>query len=125
MLINLSKYPLELWNKKQRKKTEQQFGQVVDLNLPPILKEYDLNQVIELVDQYVEKCLAILSKSYSCSKNNSKISTEDAIHVIGEMTFVYQFVKKMSEQGVMCLAATSDMNINEYVPFRPYTTDLF
>lgn len=125
MLINLSNNSFSEWPIKQKLTAEQQFGQIIDLPFPPVLKEFDLDQVIKLVEQYVEKCLVLINKNDSYSKCNSTKASRNAIHIMGEMTFVYQFVKKMSEQGILCLASTSDMNNNEHVSFRPYTTDLF
>ena len=62
--------------------------------------------------------------------------SKNAVHVMGEMTFVYQFVQKISEQGVECLAATSrrivveenngtKVSRFEFVRFRAYTEELY
>lgn len=133
MLINLSNHPLASWSEKQKQAAEQQFGQIIDLSFPSVPTEADLAQVMQLVGEYVQKCNDIINKS---AETDSMKPSKDAIHVMGEMTFVYQFVQKMSELGVLCVASTtrriaidnpdgSKLSNFEFVRFRPYTMELF
>ena len=128
MLINLSNHPLARWSEKQRQTAEHQFGKIMDLPFPAIPTQADLEDVVRLVEKYIEKCTNILN-------NHGKLKSS-AIHIMGEMTFVYQFVQKMSEQGVSCVASTSErvaveqldgtkLSRFEFVQFRPYTVELF
>ena len=123
MLINLSNHPPSKWSKKQRQAAEGQFGKIVDLPFPVVPTEADLDQVIQLVEEKVEACMKILIEKRQISKDES--SNQDAIHIMGEMTFVYQFVNKMSEQGILCVASIEKEESKEFVQFRQYTNELF
>lgn len=123
MLINLSNHPLSKWSDKQRQAAEQQFGKIVDLLFPVVPTDADLDQVIQLVEEYVEKCMQIFSALKKLS--NQESSNKNAIHIMGEMNFVYQFVDKMSEQGILCVASTLKEETKEFVQFRSYTNELF
>ena len=134
MLINLSNHPLSKWSEKQRQVAEGQFSKIVDLPFPVIPTDAGLDQVIQLVEEKVEACMKILIEKKQ--KSNEEKSSHDAVHIMGEMTFVYQFVNKMSEQGIMCVASTTEriaeeklngtkLSRFEFVQFRPYTNELF
>lgn len=123
MLINLSNHPYkEEWQPKQIEIAERLFGEIVDLSFPQIEPHLDIAQVKEIAEKYVVDCLRILENSSSTRKN--------AIHVMGEMTFVYQFVKLMHEKGVLCLASTTTREVQyiegkqtrdfKFVQFRPF-----
>ncbi|MFZ5518640.1 MAG: CRISPR-associated protein [Candidatus Zhuqueibacterota bacterium] len=127
MLINLSNHPSAKWDKKQKDEAEKQFGEIIDEKFPQILPEASYDDILELVDKYTEKCSELVKQ-----KGHNK----NAVHVMGEMTFVFQFVKKMAEEGMLCIASTTDRKTEEYedgsmkkefkfIQFRPYTTDLF
>jgi len=134
MLINLSNHPLPKWSENQRQAAEQQFGRIVDLPFPVVPTDAGLEQVVQLVEAHVEKCLQIISENDQSA--GAEKGNKNAIHIMGEMTFVYQFVKKMSEQGILCVASTTKRIVEEkpdgtklsrfeFVRFRPYTQDFF
>ncbi len=128
MLINLSNHPLKKWSEKQKRAAERQFGVVVDVPFPNVPTSASLQEIIQLADTYVGDCLSILNTPHDKSERH-------AVHVMGEMTFVYQFVHKMTEQGVLCVASTSErksmdlqdgkmVKVFEFIQFRPYASDL-
>lgn len=130
MLINLSNHPFQSWSSKQKKIAQAEFGIVVDLPFPEIPPDFSLQAVIELIQLSSEKCFLLLSQI----RNNPE--GRHGIHVMGEMTFVYQFVKFMTEQGIMCVASTTNRIVTselngtkttqfEFVQFRPYSGELF
>jgi len=123
MLINLSNHPLSKWSEKQQQAAEQQFGKIVDLPFPVVPTDAALDQVIQLVEEKVENCMRILNEKKQ--KSSEENSNQDAVHIMGEMTFVYQFVNKMSEQGVLCVASILKAESKEFVLFRPYSNELF
>ncbi|MFQ6116057.1 MAG: CRISPR-associated protein [bacterium] len=121
MLINLSNHPSDRWSEEQ-KRAAQVYGEIVDLDFPEIDPDASLNEVEGAVERYVARCMTLLEKSQQ---------KENAVHIMGEMTFVYQFVKRMSARGVTCLAATTERLVEErkpgekyarfrFVQFRPY-----
>ena len=129
MLINFSNHPLETWSQNQLDDARAKFGGIVDIPFPDVPPEADLDRILPAVEKYVGICTEKLKEYESNSGSN-------AIHVMGEMTFIYHFVQSMSESGVLCVASTSKRIIVneennqkttkfEFVRFRPYTTDLF
>lgn len=133
MLINLTNHPVESWSESQRVAAEKQFGEIIDVPFPQIEPDAELNEVIELVADYLKKCVDMLGK---IPKVGNSFGKENAIHIMGEMTFVYHFVQKISELGIVCLAATSRRIVEEekngtkvsrfeFVRFRAYTDELF
>lgn len=125
MLINLSNHPSERWSKEQVH-AAQIYGEIVDLDFPLIDPCATLEAVKKQVHQYVQQCLELLSTAPGQST---------AVHIMGEMTFVYQFVKQMTARGVTCLASTTRRMVEEnqegekvskfeFVQFRPYEKPL-
>jgi hypothetical protein len=132
MLINLSNHPVDSWSEKQLAKAKELYGNTFDIKFPDIAPEASLAEIIHLVNQYIQICLAQLgNRDFKAMDSES-----DAIHVMGEMTFVFQFVRLMSELGISCVASTTKRKtINskegvktsqfEFVQFRPYTEEFF
>lgn len=134
MLINLSNHALAKWSEKQRQAAEAQFGTIVDLPFLTVPTDGELAQVVQLVEKQVFACLNIFIENKQISRDEN--DNQDAVHIMGEMTFVYQFVNKMSEQGFLCVASTTERIVEEqpdgtkwsrfeFVRFRPYTEELF
>lgn len=98
MLINLANHPSSDWGKAQMDKAIQMFGSVTDMNFPAIDPEWDLEVVSKTALQYAKSCLNMLEKSSETAK---------AIHVMGELSFCFQFVRLMQQQGITCLASTT------------------
>lgn len=133
MLINLSNHPLAEWGEQQKTVAEQEFGPIVDLRFPNVEPEASLNEIVKEAKKYAQKCCDILGKR---TKANNPSDRQDAIHVMGEMTFVFQFVRKMSEMGILCMASTTKRTVErkpdgkeiksfQFVRFRPYTSELY
>jgi hypothetical protein len=125
MLINLSNHPLAKWSSEQREEAEQQFGSVVDLQFPPIAPSASLNEVVCITSEYVQKCRSIFA--------NSQTDKPNAIHLMGEFTFTYQFLKQMEALGIHCVASMTERIVTEdpedptkkttvfkFLQFRPY-----
>ena len=122
MLINLSNHPSSRWSAEQRQAAEQAFGGVVDLEFPPIDPTASSQAVLELAQNYLQQVLDRLTAPLS----------QQAVHIMGEMTFTYAFVSLAHAQGVRCVASTSRRNVTEledgkqvhfrFVAFRDYIT---
>lgn len=123
MLINLSNHPLNKWSEAQRRAAEGLFGTVVDIPFPTIEPTATLNDVEKTVMDYVQNCILHL-KQHTTDKNQ-------AIHIMGEYTFVYLFVKEMEKQKIQCVASTTERmatdnadgtknTLFQFVQFRPY-----
>jgi hypothetical protein len=121
MLINLSNHPSAEWDSNQMHNAMQMFNSVVDMKFPAIDPDWEISTVYNLATIYAKDCLQILEKSPD---------PQNAIHVMGELTFCYQFVRLMQQQEVVCLASTTeriaaltaDGKVSRFVfkTFRPY-----
>lgn len=104
MLINLSNHPSETWLEPQ-KSAAQAYGTIHDLAFPHIDPAADSQNVAELAADYLERCLELLSQTTKPS--------EHAIHVMGEMTFVYSFVAQAQAKELRCIASTTIRDVTE------------
>lgn len=129
MLINLSNHPLTKWSKNQIQAAEKTFGTIIDLSFPAISPEATLEHIKRRAQEYVEQCLQLFDDRPDSGAVN-------VVHIMGEMTFVYQFVRLISENGILCVASTSNriVRINEkgvkcanfeFVQFRAYCDSLY
>lgn len=121
MLINLSNHPLNSWSKKQIDTAKKIYSEIIDLDFPQIPPDADEELITALADDYRDICIDILSSSKD--KNN-------AIHLMGEMTFSFKLVNKLKENKITCVASTTDRNSQElngtkiskfnFIRFREY-----
>ena len=123
MLINLSNHPSKVWSKKQIDIAEKEFTRVIDIDFPNINPEWDTQEVKKLVAQYHEKINETL-------KQNFKNKEQNAVHVMGEHTFIFHLVKSLKSSGIICVASTTKRIVEEkegkkivqfsFVKFREY-----
>jgi len=99
MLINLSNHESARWSEKQRQAAAQFFGEVQDFPFPTVDPAATLPNVMELAQSYLQSCLFMVAPAALSSS---------AVHVMGEMTFVYQFVKLATASGLRCVASTTE-----------------
>lgn len=98
MLLNLSNHPSTRWPSEQLSEANRLFGQILDLSFPNIDPAADKEYVRELANEYLQKILTL----------QSQYNTSIAIHVMGELTFCFQFVSLMKERGIRCVASTTE-----------------
>jgi hypothetical protein len=121
MLINLSNHPSSNWEDKQIKEAEGAFGSVVDLAFPTVPPNANILFIIKLADEYFIKCVDLLNKS---------TDSNNAVHIMGEMTFSFALVNRLIKTNIVCVASTSERNVSEsnntkiskfgFVRFREY-----
>jgi hypothetical protein len=111
MLLNFSNHAAAKWSAAQVQAAEKDFGEIRDLTFPAIAPNADLNTIIALAQQYVQTCKEQLDRQPATSNQRQA----SAIHVMGEMTFVYQFVKLATAgacgatgAGLRCVASTTE-----------------
>lgn len=125
MLLNLSNHPLAKWSAEQREAAQRQFGRVQDVLFPAVDPTASLAAVEQVVDDRVQSCLDLFSAEPDTQSN--------AVHIMGEYTFTYLFVKEMAKRNVLCVASTTERIVTEnadgskttvfkFVQFRPYST---
>ena len=118
LLVNFSNHPLASWEDEQIKAAKE-YGELVDVPFPAIDPEADEKHIESLADQYTEQLLTY-AKDYRLT-----------VHIMGEMTFVYRVVSLLIEQGVTCIASTTERDAEitndgrkisdfQFVKFRRY-----
>jgi hypothetical protein len=122
MLINLSNHPSHQWQPAQKDLALEKYGSVIDIPFPQLDPMATMSEILLLAKQHVEKCSKLL-------KETGKET--HAIHIMGEHTFVYAFVRIMQQNNITCIASTThrlasiDENGNktsrfEFCQFRKY-----
>lgn len=118
MLINLSNHPYSLWSEGQ-KQAAKLYGNVQDISFPKINAKAN-EQVIEtLTNKYVDKIKKLAVRELV------------TVHIMGEMTFTVLMVSKLQKLNILCIASTSERNVQEvkagvkqvnfeFVRFREY-----
>lgn len=123
MFINFTNHPSSQWGSSQRSEAER-YGTIRDIQFPnisPIISEKELN---DLVNEYIKTIEQLKPEAVLCQ---------------GEMTFTYRFVKRLSQKGILALAACSERITQEkllpngstqkvsnfvFVRFRAYESDI-
>lgn len=122
MLLNLSNHPLSKWSAEQRLAAERLYGSVQDVAFPDIDPAGSLESVSNLVQETVHRCVDLL---------DSSSEKPHAVHIMGEFTFTYLFVREMERRNILCVASTTERIVSDnpdgskttvfkFVQFRPY-----
>lgn len=98
MLINLSNHPSSEWEKEQLDEATRLFGKLTDLPFPVIDPDWNKETVLEAAVQYAKSCLEIIKQGNDDA---------NAIHIMGELTFCFQFVQLMKQHNIPCVASTT------------------
>lgn len=122
MLINLTNHPSGQWGDYQYNEAVRQFGGVIDLEFPYIPPSADENYIAETAKNCLQKCEEILA---ACKEQIN------AVHIMGEFTFVFQMILLLQKNNILCVASTSErisyeenerkITIFEFQKFRRYT----
>lgn len=121
MLINLSNHPKDKWSEKQISSALKKYKSVVDLSFPHISPIATKNQVISKAESYLKKILSILESS---------TDKQNAVHLMGEFTFVFHLTTKLKKKKIPVIVSTSNRLVEEvngkkivtfdFVRFREY-----
>lgn len=99
MLINLSNHPKESWQKEQIESALELYGKVVDIPFPRIDSSASVEDINKLAKLYVSK---IANRLLKCNEE------KNAVHIMGEFTFTYNFVLLMNKEGIETILSTSE-----------------
>lgn len=122
MLINLSNHPSGMWGRKQMNAAKRKYKGVVDVAFPNVGAGLSEKQVRELAGKYFRKIVRMIRK-YEKEKN--------AVHIMGEMTFCFCLINMLLQNGITCVASTTDRIVKvdkdgfktakfNFVKFREY-----
>lgn len=124
LFINISNHPSSKWDVKQIDAALAMVnnGPIIDMPFPNIDPNMSSSDVIDLADNYFSKILNLIHE-YEADYV--------VFHVMGEMTFTYNLVKLLNENGYHCYASTTKRNVVEkedgtkisvfeFIQFREY-----
>ena len=123
MLINLSNHPTAVWTTKQLEAARELYGRVEDMDFPQINPSASTEEVVAIATEFAERAVEQFRREHGSHSN--------AVHVMGEMCFVYAFVDACRRMGVACVASTTrrstaltpggaKTSVFEFVGFRRY-----
>lgn len=92
MLLNLSNHPHTQWSEPQKVEAEQEYGRIIDLAFPQVDPNASEKEINRLANHYLEQVL-ILSPA--------------AVHLMGELTFVFRLCQLLLAKGIVCIASTT------------------
>lgn len=122
MLLNLSNHPKAKWDERQLAAATNAFGAVEDMPFPQIDPTATLDDVARIAHDCADRCEHAL---------NEHADESNTVHLMGEFTFTYLFLKEMERRRISCLASTTERIVTEnadgskttvfkFVQFRPY-----
>lgn len=100
MLINLTNHSSSKWSVAQQEEASRLYGEVVDVEFPNISPSIDYEAVHSIAGRVLKEILECYGKGVT-------------IHVMGEMTFVYDFVSMARDEGIECVASTTERIVVE------------
>lgn len=133
MLINLTNHPVKgvfdenkktyqnSWSKEQLDAAIALYDEIIELSFPQISPYCNTSEVIELAQEYCNRCVELLKQP----------SLRNAVHIGGETMFCYYVISFLLEKGYQVVSASSDRiieNLGEnkiikrfnFVKFRRY-----
>jgi acyl-coenzyme A synthetase/AMP-(fatty) acid ligase len=110
MLINLSNHPSAKWSEKQKQAAIIEFGWIHDIAFPQIDPKAITEEIEKLADKYVLECE---HEFYLANIPESQQAHNEAVHIVGEMTFCYAIIRKLQQHNIRCVASTTERNVVE------------
>lgn len=124
LFINISNHPSSKWDVKQIDAALKMSnnGPIIDMTFPNIDPNMGSSDVIDLVEDYFSNVTNLISE-YEADYV--------VFHIMGEMTFNYNLVKLLKDNGYHCYASTTKCNVVEkedgtkisvfeFIQFREY-----
>lgn len=101
VFVNLTNHPSEKWDENQRAEALA-FGSIIDIPFPAVDSASNEQLIAKLVDEY-EKTILNKAAGYT-----------PVVHIMGEMNFTYALVKRLRQQGIVCVASTTERVVEEH-----------
>ena len=111
ILINLSNHPYNGWSDSQKKEAAK-YGTCVDMQFPNVSAMATAEEVDELAKEYLDKVITKVLHDFQ----------EVTVHVMGEQTFCYKFIKLCEKQNelfsrsnvkarIRCIASSTERDV--------------
>lgn len=116
--INLTNHPSPQWDEQQTEAAKL-YGTIMDMPFPEVNPDDAPEDVKALADAYAQK-IEDMAEDFKVT-----------VHIMGEMTFVYNLVSRLKAMGIRCVASTTVRQVTEnpdgtkmsefsFVRFREY-----
>ena len=125
MLLNISNHPSVNWTKEQHDAAVLQYGGIGDQAFPHIAPDATAEMVYQLAEQYATHII------HNIEYANTLDDSVKAVHLMGEMTFVFALVGLLQKAGITVVCSTTQRTVLEekdgkktaqfqFVQFRQY-----
>jgi len=104
MLLNITHHPQKKWPENQRQSANNKYGQVIDYLFPNI-------NPLDSIAQIRNQATAIFQ---SILEQQALAKEEITVHLMGEMTLVYSLLRLLREEGISCVASTSERIVTDH-----------
>ena len=104
VFINYSNHPMEFWDDKQLLKALEMGDSLVDIPFPKVSPTMNHDEIIKFAESEVKRI-----KEIATNFDNA------TVHIMGEHTLVYNVIRLLKQQGVKCVASTTE-RVTELLP---------
>lgn len=104
MLINLSNHPSQNWQEKQSVEAGRLYGEIIDIPFPVIDPNFNETEIENLAKEYFSKIKKIFAENNTQNQNN-------AVHIMGELTFCFTLITLLNSNNISTIASTTNRNV--------------
>lgn len=108
VFINLTNHPSSLWSESQLQAAAM-YGELIDKPFPQVNPEWDEEQIHVLAESTVKSVI----DSYG--------SDRVVVHLMGEQTLCFAMIQLFQNEGITCIASTSERLVTEIEPGKKVT----
>jgi ATP-dependent exoDNAse (exonuclease V) alpha subunit len=99
MLVNFTNHPSEKWTEIQKNAAIEKYNEIVDVHFPHINPGADELDIKAEALKYAEVIISL---------------KPSAVHIMGEMNFTFQLVHLLMEEGIECIASTTERIVEDF-----------
>ena len=104
VFINYSNHPLDLWGEKQLKEARELGATLLDIPFPQVSPIWSHEEILKFADSETNRI------------KEATVNFDNAIvHIMGELTLIYNVIRKLKESGIKCVASTTE-RVTELLP---------
>ena len=105
IFINYSNHPVEFWDNKQLLKAREMGDSLVDIPFPKVSPTMNHDEIVKFAESEVKRI-----------KDATVVNFDNVtVHIMGEHTLVYNVIRLLKQQGVKCVASTTE-RVTEILP---------
>lgn len=104
IFINYSNHPMELWDERQLLKAREMGDSLLDIPFPKVSPTMNHDEIVKFAESEVKRI-----KDATANFDNA------IVHIMGEHTLVYNVIRLLQQEGVKCVASTTE-RVTEILP---------